>query len=69
VLAAIAAGCVVNNQLNTAPPRNQVVAAEACAERVMKAFYPKAMFCDESFCASAVGRPASGSEAQESGPE
>jgi hypothetical protein len=48
VQAAIAAGCVVDNQFGTPPPRDQVVAAGACAERVMKAFYPKAVFCDES---------------------
>ena len=48
VQAAIAAGCVVNNQLNVPPPRDQVVAAGACAERVMNDFYPQAVFCDES---------------------
>jgi hypothetical protein len=48
VQAAIAAGCVVDNQPNMPPPRDQMVAAGACAERVMKAFYPKAVFCDES---------------------
>ncbi|HEX8893797.1 MAG TPA: hypothetical protein VF783_10760 [Terriglobales bacterium] len=48
VQAAIAAGCVVDNQPNTPPPRDQVVAAGACAERVMKGFYPKAVYCDES---------------------
>ena len=48
VQAAIAAGCVVDNQPNMPRPRDQVVAAGACAERVMKAFYPKAVFCGQS---------------------
>jgi len=48
VQAAITAGCVVNNHLNVPPPRDEVVAAGACAEGVMKAFYPKAVYCDES---------------------
>ena len=48
VQAAIAAGCVADNQPNMPPPRDQVVAAGACAESVMKAFYPKAVFCDAS---------------------
>jgi hypothetical protein len=48
VQAAIAAGCVVNNQLGVPPPRNQVLTQGACAEAVMKEFYPQAVFCDES---------------------
>ena len=48
VQAAIKRKCVVDNQPNTTPPRDQVVAAGACAERVMKGFYPKAVYCDES---------------------
>ena len=48
VQAAIAAGCVVDNQPGMPPPRDQVLTQGACAERVMKAFYPKAVYCDES---------------------
>jgi len=48
VQAAIAAECVANNKLNKPPLRPEVVAAGSCAERVMKAFYPKAVFCDQS---------------------
>jgi hypothetical protein len=40
--------CAVDNQPNTPPTRAQVIAGGACAAGVMKAFYPRAVFCDES---------------------
>ena len=49
VQAAIAAKCAIDNPPgNTPPPRQDVINGGRCAERVMKAFYPKAVFCDES---------------------
>lgn len=48
VQAAIEAKCVVDNKPHTAPRRDKVVAAGACAKRVMGEYYPQATFCDES---------------------
>lgn len=48
IQAAIAAGCVVDNQSGVTPPRDDVVAAGECAQNVMKAFYPQAVYCDRN---------------------
>jgi hypothetical protein len=69
VQAAIAAGCVVNNQPHTPPSRDQVLRAGACAERVMNAFYPKTVFCDESVLQHGGWQACFGNVAQESDPE
>ena len=47
VQAAITAGCVVDNQPGVTPPRDEVIAAGECAHDVMRAYYPRAVFCGE----------------------
>lgn len=46
VQAAIAAGCVVNNQPDSVPPRTDIVTAGECAQQVMGDYYPNAAYCD-----------------------
>jgi hypothetical protein len=41
-------GCAVDNKLNQAPPRYLVVKGGICAHRVMKEYYPQAVYCDEA---------------------
>jgi hypothetical protein len=48
VQAAITALCAVPNQLNQAPPRNDVIMGGICAQGVMQEYYPQAVYCDES---------------------
>ncbi len=45
IQAAIQAGCVVDNEQGTSPTRDEVVKAGECAHRVMKAYYPRAVYC------------------------
>lgn len=45
IQAAIQAGCVVNN--SGSPTREEQVKAAACAHRVMKKYYPRAVYCEK----------------------
>lgn len=47
VQAAIAANCVVDNQSGVTPARQDVIDAGNCARGVMRAFYPRAVYCDK----------------------
>lgn len=47
IQAAIAAGCVVDNQSGVTPPRQDVLEAGACAHLVMRGYYPEAVYCDK----------------------
>jgi hypothetical protein len=66
VQAAIQQGCVVDNEKNTPIPRDQIVAGGDCAHRVMKEYYPRAVYCTKQvfinegwkgcFAASSLGQ-------------